>query len=152
MVNIELMANLDTTNIGLAIGVGIVCLVVGFVGGLGFAGMRPQTVGSVTSLSKLDIFTTATGSIQGMVTKVGDGMATVKNSAGVEGDYKVSDQVSVFTLKPGVKQATSSAGLDESLLNRKVIVNLIYKNGQFEIVSVSVIPEMTTPPPALKKK
>lgn len=118
----------------------VLVFILGFILGTIFANYRAMNAQPITGMNKLEIFTSATASIQGKVVNVDNNVATIQSIDGSEGKYVVNNNVGVFTLKPGVKEATVSSALDQSLLNKDVLVRLDYQNGQFEIVSISVLP------------
>lgn len=137
LVNMELMViNNKSLIIVLIL---IVVLAVGFLLGMVAYGYRQSSL--VVATTNLDAFTSATALIEGMVTGVDKNIATVKNQNGSVGKYVVAEGAGVFTLKPGAKQSTASAGLNEGLLNKKSVIQLNYQSGRFEIVSISLVPE-----------
>lgn len=98
----------------------------------------------------LEVFQTASASVQGKIIEVANGTVTIENNRGLSGKFKAGDPLSIFTLKPGTKEATSSGVLDPAIFNKPVMISLNYQNGHFEIVSISVIPEgkLATPRPS----
>lgn len=111
----------------------LVGMIIGYLG----ANYRQQRNQPIIGMDKLEIFSTASATIEGQISSINNGVATVRSLSGQEGNYRVSDTVGVFILRPGTKQATSSANLNDDLLNKDAIFSLSYQNGLFEIVSVS---------------
>jgi hypothetical protein len=113
---------------------------IGLVVGMRFVNFQPTNMSPTPLSDSLTIFQNASASIQGQITETDGESVVIKNNSGQSGRFVVSDEVNIFTLQPGIKQATASGGLGSEILNKPVVINLNYQNSRFEIVSISVLP------------
>lgn len=120
----------------------VTALVIGIVIGVVVGNLIPKkSTGLMSKPADLSAFSSATATIQGTITKIDGNKASVKGKQGAEGEFILANGAGVYTQQPGIKRATSSAGLSTANLNKNMMISLNYQNGRFEIVSVSIIPD-----------
>lgn len=124
-------------------------LVIGIVIGVLVGNFIPRkSNGLMAKPADLSAFSSATATIQGTITKIDRNKVSVKGKQGAGGEFILANGAGVYTQQPGIKRATPSADLNQSLLNKNMVITLNYQNGRFEIVSISIIPyKIVLPPP-----
>ncbi|OGH18475.1 MAG: hypothetical protein A3F31_01650 [Candidatus Levybacteria bacterium RIFCSPHIGHO2_12_FULL_38_12] len=97
---------------------------------------KPDTVKEIQSST---LFENQTASFEGVITKVEENIATVKNKAGKESKFPIADEISIYKFaKPN--EGTRLSDKKDIELNKDVVLVLVFKNTQYEIVSLTYNP------------
>lgn len=117
------------------------------VGNKGGLNLRNNSTVPGTS-SQAGFFDSQNANVQGQVTKIDGNKVTIKNVKGETQVFTAADQVFITKFN-GNTPASPSADLKTVELNKNVIISLMAKNGDYQIVSISQTPPApTTTPPA----
>lgn len=101
-----------------------------------------KTVLTTTTAPKTNsIFTSQVAYIQGKITKVDDKTLTIEKTASQSASFPISNKFVSYVPKPNSPQATASADLKSIQTNKPALVSLELINGEYQIISVSYIPE-----------
>lgn len=104
---------------------------------------KPDTVKEIQSST---LFENQTANFQGVITKIEGNVATVKNKAGKESKFPIADELTIYKFKKP-NEGERLTDKKDIEIGKDVVLVLIFKNTQYEIVSLTYNPPVVSQEP-----